>query len=107
MREFPDYYPPSPVEIPEGFTDMPVRYRRQINAFAFALTLFFVVYVGILLTLLLFALLLIRTLNPVAIFFSLVPLGAIGYLVKCLFVSYSPEKGYEIEVFPDEHPRLF
>jgi Zn-dependent protease with chaperone function len=112
MANRPAFYPPSPANVPEGLTRPSLRYRRQINVVSFAMLLFFIVYASIILVCVLLAVAILTAGGGVAILapkiiLALVCLAPVVFLVKSLFARPKWEKGYEIEIFPEQHPRFF
>ncbi len=110
MPKRPLNYPPSPTDVPDGLTRPSLRYRRQINIVSFATLAFFIVYAVIILFCLMLALTFTVSASrgcAIGPLFGLACLVPVGFLVKSLFAQQKWRKGHEIEIFPDEHPRLF
>jgi Zn-dependent protease with chaperone function len=118
MAAPPSYYPPSPRLVPDGLTEPSRRYRRQIKTVSCALFVFFIIYLGLISFLLLLSLVFfggavgsfMRSQAPLAcakIGFGIVALVLAGILIKSLFARQKLARGFDIEIFPEEHPRLF
>jgi Zn-dependent protease with chaperone function len=114
MAKRPAFYPPSPTVVPEDLTVPSLRYRRQINVVSFTILLFFIVYASIILLCLMLSATFIFAkagalgrFYPPYIVLGVLFLIPVGFLIKSLFARQPWGKGYEIEVHPDEHPRLF
>lgn len=108
------YYPPSPEDVPADFTRPTSRYRWQMFLVLFSLFLFFAIYLGLLVgsAYLVFTcatmtgqkadeLALLRVAG--ILFGSLLFL----FLFKGFFKSERAEKTFDVEIFEDEHPKLF
>jgi Zn-dependent protease with chaperone function len=114
-------YPPNPDEVPDDFTEPSSEYRTQTFLVLFALVLFFLLYFGIMffcvgymLWAMWFFFFSARGPNDsmfiVRLFgILLVPAAAIlfVYLLKNLFKFERAQKEFLIEIFEDEHPKLF
>jgi Zn-dependent protease with chaperone function len=118
VERFPDYYPRRPIDVPKGLTRPSLRYRRHLNLVRFALALFFITYAAIIVFFLVLAgsqtvkaaRMAVHGVLGLVVFhsiFALLLIVPIVFLVKSLFAAAPIRKGSEIEVFPDEHPRLF
>lgn len=105
-------YPPSPPDVPEDLTRPTADYRTQITLVLFALVIFFLLYFALMCFSGAFALWAIfGKSNPRLTILRVVlavPMGLLCiYLVKNLFHRQRPDKTYNIEIFDDEHPKLF
>jgi Zn-dependent protease with chaperone function len=111
----PSLYPPSPPVVPADLTRPTADYRTQIVLVLFALILFFLLYFAIMIFAGAFAIwaffgrALPRTSNLIVFRVVLaVPMALLCiYLLKNLFLRQKPGKTYDIEIHPDEHPKLF
>ncbi len=108
------YYPPSPPIIPEGFAEVDSAYRRQTVMILLAVITFFVIY---------FALIALNFFflawcalgrwspHPGVIFLrcalALPSMLWMVFLFKNLFRWGGKQKTYDVEIFSNEHPRLF
>ncbi len=112
-------YPPSPADVPEGLTEPSSSYKTQITLVLFSLGLFFLLYFGIMAACLLFL-----AWSVISIFFVAVDRGfacivlfqfvmcvptllLFIYMAKNLFRWGQRDRTDRVEVFEDEHPRLF
>ena len=110
-------YPPSPENVPPGLTDPTSEYKMQTLLVLFALALFFMFYFGVMFFcvaysvwatwFMLFSRFRLGILHLVPMFFVPPLLILFIYLVKNLFKFERAEKEFRIEIFPDEHPKLF
>ncbi|MBI2806446.1 MAG: M48 family metalloprotease [Planctomycetes bacterium] len=114
-------YPPNPVDVPEELTQPTSQYKTQTLMVLLALGLFFFLYFGLMFFCVLFALWAVFLCPfeqrpggfpwPLVKVFSLVmcvPFGILFiYLLKNLFKFERAKKEFLIEVFEDEHPKLF
>ena len=110
-------YPPSPENVPPDLTAPTSEYRMQTLLVLFALALFFLVYFGVMFFCVaytvwatwffLFARLQVGILRFVPMLFVLPFLVLFIYLLKNLFKFERAQKEFRIEIFPDEHPKLF
>ncbi len=103
-------YPPSPADVPDGYTDYsPSHVRRQRTLIA-CLVFFLVMYAG-LVFLALFAIVIFVMLLPRLHIFSIVGIvlmiPVVVFLVKGLFKRQQIDKEMHIELTEDENPRLF
>ncbi len=110
-------YPPSPDDVPDDLTVPSSGYRTQTFMVLFALFLFFALYFGLMFFCVAYSLwaiwfLLFSSFQPEA--FRLIPVlfvlpfGILFiYLVKNLFKFERAQKDFLIEIFEDEHPKLF
>jgi len=119
MREFPDYYPPTPRRVPADLTEPSAPFRKQMNLFGVSVLLFFALYFGLIMLLAIGVVFCVTTpgapsapgqpnawgiLRWLVAGLLCVP---IGILIKNLFHKEQLEKDYSIEIFPDDHPKLF
>src|SRR5262245_24648954 len=109
------YYPPSPPDVPVDLTEPTPAYRQQVALVLTSVFIFLLLYFGLLFLsgLLVYKLIawpvppgrggvmFLRILGiiPCALMFL--------FLFKNLFKFNKAEKSYDIEIFEDEHPRLF
>ena len=110
-------YPPNPDNVPEDLAAPSSQYKAQTFMVLFALLLFFLLYFGLMFFCVGFALWAIflcpweRGPWPIIKLISLVLIGPFGilfvYLVKNLFKFERAQKEFLIEIFEDEHPKLF
>jgi len=110
-------YPPNPENVPDDLTEPSAEYRTQTFMLLLSLVLFFLLYFGLMLFSAMYMLWAIWFFlgaaghNPLLRFFSLcfVPLALtlFVYMLKNLFKSEHAEKEFQIEIFEDEHPKLF
>jgi Zn-dependent protease with chaperone function len=118
MPALPSYYPPSPAVVPNGLTRPSHRYRRQIKTVSYALMVFFLIYFGLIFFSLVLSFVSFASatgslmhghiqLAFYKMFLAVSMLATAGLFIKSLFARQKLAKGFEIEVFPDEHPRLF
>lgn len=110
MKSFPEYYPPSPRKVPSDLTEPSAPFRRQMNIVIFALLMFFLLYFGLILALTLGVIYCVTTPGPLyagRLILAVILLLPIVLLVKNLFNKSRRRKGYEVEIFPEDHPRLF
>jgi Zn-dependent protease with chaperone function len=110
-------YPPSPDDVPADFTEPTSQYRTQTFLVLLSLGLFFLLYFGLMFFCVLYILwalflcpwergdwILVKL---ISLFFVL-PAGILFiYLLKNLFKFERAEKEFRIELFEDEHPKLF
>ncbi len=110
-------YPPSPDNVPEDLTEPTSEYKMQTLLVLFALGLFFMVYFGVMFFcvayslwatwFLLFANARVGILRLLPMVFVLPAFLLLIYLLKNLFKFERAQKEFRIEIFPDEHPKLF
>jgi Zn-dependent protease with chaperone function len=113
-------YPPGPRDVPDDLTEPPPAYKRQIALVLVPLTLFFLLYFGILAGCVLFGVWTIVSIGLAGMqqghFFGLACLEIslspfvlllFVYMLKSLFRRSGKEKTDHVEIFEDEHPRLF
>ncbi len=117
-------YPPSPVNVPIDLTEPSAHYKTQTVLVLLSLGLFFVLYFGIMLFCLLFLVWSVASfffaaivppnlrgsmalLGIVQLIFCLPVLLLFIYMFKNLFHFGGREKNDHVEIFQDEHPRLF
>src|SRR5687768_8345326 len=110
------YYPPSPPDVPVDLTEPTPAYRQQVTLVLISVIIFLLLYFGLMFLsgLLVYKLitwqladrnhggvviLRIILITPCALLFL--------FLFKNLFKRERAEKSYDIEIFDDEHPRLF
>jgi Zn-dependent protease with chaperone function len=110
------YYPPSPTDVPVDLTEPTPAYRQQVTLVLISVVIFLLLYFGLMFLsgLLIYKLLTwelsdrnhggivilrIILILPCALLFL--------FLFKNLFKRERAEKSYDIEIFDDEHPRLF
>ena len=104
-------YPANPDDVPEDLTTVSSEYRMQTFMVLFALALFFVLYFGLMGFCVLYALWAVFLCPPsltiIAIVF-IIPLGILFlYMLKNLFKFERAQKADYIEIFEEEHPKLF
>jgi Zn-dependent protease with chaperone function len=123
VPEMQSFYPPSPVDVPIDLTEPTPQYKRQTFLVLFALALFFLLYFGLMAAcLLLFFSTIISVIwvNAPGPASPLVTLATIVQAILCLpaFLLFiyllknlirwgGREKTDHVEIFEDEHPRLF
>jgi Zn-dependent protease with chaperone function len=113
-------YPASPDDVPEDFTEPTGQYKMQALMVLLALLLFFLLYFGLMFFCVAFSLWAIflcpfdnrpGSVWPIIKVVSLlfvIPFGILFiYLVKNLFKFERAQKEFLIELFEDEHPKLF
>lgn len=113
-------YPENPPDVPEDLTQPSSQYKTQTTMVLFALGLFFILYFGLMLFCPLYLvgtfLLLIREFphdSPMNVIklvalLPLLPLFILFiYMLKNLFKFERARKEFLIEIFEDEHPKLF
>ncbi|MCI0682866.1 MAG: M48 family metallopeptidase [Gemmataceae bacterium] len=110
------YYPPSPRNVPVDLTEPTPAYRQQVTLVLISVVIFLLLYFGLMFLsgLLVYKLLTwelaernhggivilrIILIMPCALLFL--------FLLKNLFKRETAEKTYDVEIFEDEHPRLF
>jgi Zn-dependent protease with chaperone function len=114
-------YPASPADVPDDLTEPSSQYKTQTIMVLFALALFFMLYFGLMffcVAYTLWALFLCPSdhrpgglpwpiIKIIALAF-IMPAGVLFiYLVKNLFKFERAQKEFRIEIFEDEHPKLF
>lgn len=113
-------YPPSPADVPDDFTEPTAQYKMQALLVLLAVMLFFLLYFGLMFFCFAFSVWAIficpfdgrpGSIWPLIKVISLllvVPFGVLFiYLVKNLFKFERARKDFLIELFEDEHPKLF
>ena len=114
-------YPASPDDVPDNFTEPTGQYKMQALMVLLALALFFLLYFGLLffcVGFIIWAILIpFEQRNPhgtpwpiIKIFSIILCLPAavlVVYLIKNLFKFERAQKEFLIEIFEDEHPKLF
>lgn len=106
MNDFPDYYPASPRSVPEDLTEPSPSFRRHINLVSFSLLLFFLVYFGLILLLVLGMVFCVKGFGLPGLVGAAVFLVPTVILIKNLFNRQTMRKGYEVEIDLDEQPKL-
>jgi Zn-dependent protease with chaperone function len=108
------YYPPSPVDVPEDLTVPSSGYRWQVFLVLFSLFLFFVIYLGLLIGSAFLVFKCLTMTGQRANDLMLLRIGgmALGlllflFLLKGFFKFDRAEKSFDVEVFEEDHPRLF
>src|SRR5262249_51776359 len=112
-----EYSPPSPPDVPVDLTELTPAYRQQVVLVLFSIIVFLILYFGLLflsgwLAYKLFTwpslpgpgqgfLWVLRIIGAVPCVLLFL------FLVKNLLKGSPAEKSYDIEIHPDEHPRLF
>jgi Zn-dependent protease with chaperone function len=110
-------YPASPPDVPDDLTEPSSQYKTQTLLVLFSLALFFLLYFGLMFFCVLYGLWALFLcpyergawfiIKLVAIFLIL-PAGVLFiYLLKNLFKFERAQKDFRIEIFEDEHPKLF
>src|ERR1019366_8138218 len=107
-------YPPGPAEVPDDFTTPSAQYKTQTVLVLLALALFFLLYFGLMFFCVIYVLWTIfwcpvrpPILKLVAMALTL-PAGMLFiYMLKNLFKFERAQKEFLIEIFADEHPKLF
>src|SRR5579883_2646341 len=103
-------YPPSPADVPDGFTDYPDSYTRQQNLLLAGLFVFLVFYIGAVLFFALIGTWCVWSLGHWFLFkvAGIVVCGTFFlFLVKGFFKSHAMNKDMHIEITEEEHPLLF
>ncbi|MSQ97214.1 MAG: hypothetical protein EXR98_22045 [Gemmataceae bacterium] len=111
-------YPPNPPDVPEGLTEPTSQYKTQTLMVLLAVVLFFALYFGLMGFCVIFALWAVFLcpmdarppwpIIKIISLFLLLPCGVLFiYLVKNLFKFERARKEFQIEIFEDEHPKLF
>ena len=113
-------YPASPADVPDDLTEPSSQYKTQTIMVLFALALFFMLYFGLMffcVAYMLWALFLCPWERPggvpwpiikIIALVLIIPAGVLFiYLVKNLFKFERAQKEFRIEIFEDEHPKLF
>ena len=107
-------YPPNPPDVPDDYTTPSPQYRTQTMTVLLALVLFFTLYFGLMLFCVLYGLwaVFLCPANPPALklaaFLGIIPTGILFiYMFKNLFKFERAQKEFLIEIFEDEHPKLF
>ncbi len=115
-------YPASPDDVPENFTEPTSQYKMQVLMVLLALGLFFLLYFGLIffcMGFILWAIFLCPfeqrgpngfpwPIVKVVSFILILPMGVLLiYLMKNLFKFERAQKEFLIEIFEDEHPKLF
>jgi Zn-dependent protease with chaperone function len=113
-------YPENPAEVPDDLTEPSSQYKTQTLMVLLSLGLFFVLYFGLMffcVIYVLFALFLLPwerpgwpswTLIKLLALIFVFPAGILFiYLLKNLFKSERAQKEFLLEIFEDEHPKLF
>jgi hypothetical protein len=110
----PSYYPPNPPDVPDDFAAPSYEYKTQTALVLLALAIFFLLYFGVMLfcgLYVLWAIFLCLVEPPLLKVIALIliaPASVLGlYLFKNLFKYERAQKEFLIEIFEDEHPRLF
>lgn len=118
------HYPPNPVEIPVTLTQPTRGYTMQVIRVIAGLLVFFLVYLALMLGALALAgtfiwggISLIHMMKGhgfIAIFFYVLSAIIIGwggillfFLIKFIFSPYTDDAHYRIQIYEEEHPRLF
>jgi Zn-dependent protease with chaperone function len=101
-------YPPSPDDVPADLTAPPPKYRLQVFVVLVCLFVFLLLYVSLIVgSAILIWWCLTTTPNP----FLYLVAGLAGmlflFLLKGFFKRQRAAKSYDIEVFEEDHPRLF
>ena len=118
MHDFPHFYPPSPRKVPRDLALPSVPFRKQMNVVGFCMLVFFLMYFGAILFLVLAFIYCVNTPGYSASgrvhtwdgfrwIFALVCICCLFVLIRNLFYRRKLVKGFEVEIFPDEHPDLF
>jgi Zn-dependent protease with chaperone function len=103
-------YPPSPANVPDGFTDLPDSFTRQQNLLLAGLFVFLIFYVSMVV---LFGMLAAWCFLTMAKFPAVKIIGGVLsatfflYLVKGFFKRPAIDKDMHVEITEDEHPVLF
>jgi Zn-dependent protease with chaperone function len=114
-------YPPGPTDVPVDLTEPTPEYRRQIAFVLLPLSVFFVVYFGLLAACVLYGVWTIVSIGLaglhggaglaglacVQVLLAPFALLLFIYLAKNLLRRGGKEKTDHVEIFEDEHPRLF
>ena len=106
--DFP--YPPSPEDVPEGYTDFSDEYRGKQRNLTIGLILFLFFYLFAVVSsaaLAVASLILIAKLSCFAVLLSLFFGLMFLFLVKGLFRSKQIEKDNYIQISEEDHPKLF
>jgi Zn-dependent protease with chaperone function len=110
----PSYYPPNPPDVPDDFAAPSSEYKTQTAVVLLALALFFLLYFGVMFFCGIYVLWAIflcpaepRHLKLIAMIL-IIPASVLGlYMLKNLFKYERAQKEFLIEIFEDEHPKLF
>jgi Zn-dependent protease with chaperone function len=108
-------YPTSPADVPEDLTEPSSEYKMQTFMVLFALALFFMLYFGVMFFCVVYTLWAISPLCPWSLplvklpaLAMILPIGVLFiYMLKNLFKFERARKDFLIEIFEDEHPKLF
>lgn len=109
------YYPPSPPDVPVDLTELTPAYRQRVVLVLLSIIVFLILYFGLIFLSgwLAYKLFTWPTLPGQGVLWVVRIIAAVPctllflFLVKNLLKWSPAEKSYDIEIFPDEHPRLF
>ena len=104
-------YPASPVDIPEDLTEPSADFRTQTVLVLLALALFFILYFGLMFLCFVYCVWAVL-LSPIQLrvfaILMVLPIGILFiYMLKNLLKFERAGKDFQIEIFEDEHPKLF
>ena len=113
MPSISKYYPPSPAGVPEDLTEPLPAYRHQVNMVIASLIVFFLLYVGVFLILVILTvcLLTMRTSSPTGFVVRGILVVFLGItcvlMIANLFRKRRWGRNYDVEIHEDEFPRFF
>ena len=108
------FYPPNPKDVPEDYAEPSAQYKTKTVMVLLAIGLFFLLYFGLMLFCTFYVLWAVFLcpprppwLKPIAVML-IFPAGILFvYMFKNLFKFERAQKEFLIEIYEDEHPKLF